>query len=102
MHGVVKGVEKAMNKDADSKGYVCPRCTKRHSVLDAMSLNRDESELFVCDRCNTALVDDDDSTEVKTSQERLGRLMEQMKKIIDMLKLVDEIIVPQYYPCMHA
>jgi len=94
MHGVVKDVEKKMNKDADTKGYVCPYCQKRFSILDAMSVARDEMGLFVCDRCNTTLVDDDDSAEVKTSQERLGRLMEQMKKIIDMLKLIDEIVVP--------
>ncbi|KAG0138562.1 TFIIE alpha subunit-domain-containing protein [Tuber indicum] len=94
MHGVVKDVEKKMNKDADTKGYVCPYCQKRFSILDAMSVARDEMGLFVCDRCNTTLVDDDDSAEVKTSQERLGRLMEQMKKIIDMLKMIDEIVVP--------
>ncbi|PWW79935.1 hypothetical protein C7212DRAFT_274446 [Tuber magnatum] len=94
MHGVVRDVEKKMNRDADTKGYVCPYCQKRFSILDAMSVARDEMGLFVCDRCNTTLVDDDDSAEVKTSQERLGRLMEQMKKIIDMLKMIDEIVVP--------
>lgn len=94
MHGVVKEVEKKMNKDADTKGYVCPRCQKRFSVLDAVSLDRDDDGMFVCDRCSTGLVDDDDSVEVKTSQERLGRLMEQMKKIIELLKMIDDVVVP--------
>ncbi|KAL7275149.1 hypothetical protein RUND412_001911 [Rhizina undulata] len=94
MHGVVKEVEKKMNKDADTKGYVCPTCQKRFAMLDAVSLETDEEGMFMCDRCNTNLIDDDDSAEVKTSQERLGRLMEQMKKIIDLLKKIDDVVVP--------
>lgn len=97
MHGVVKEVEKKMNKDADTKGYVCPYCQKRFAVLDAVSLEQDpEDGLFLCDRCPTKLVDDDDSAEVKTSQERLGRLMEQMKRIIELLKMIDDVVVPTY------
>lgn len=97
MHGVVKEVEKKMNKDADTKGYVCPYCQKRFAVLDAVSLEQDEEDgLFLCDRCPTKLVDDDDSAEVKTSQERLGRLMEQMRRIIELLKLIDDVVVPTY------
>lgn len=86
-----------MNKDADTKGYVCPYCQKRFAVLDAVSLEQDQEDgLFLCDRCPTKLVDDDDSAEVKTSQERLGRLMEQMKRIIELLKLIDDVVVPTY------
>lgn len=94
MHKVVKEVEKKMNKDADTKGYVCPRCEKRFTVLDALSLEVDDNEVFVCDRCSNNLVDDDDSVEVKVSQERLGRLMTQTKKIVEFLKKIDDVLVP--------
>lgn len=94
MHQVVKEVEKKMSKDADTKGYVCPRCNKRFTVLDAMSLDVDDNGVFVCDRCSYSVVDDDDSAEVKSSQERLGRLMSQTKKIVEFLKKIDEVVVP--------
>ena len=94
MHGIVKEVEKKMNKDASTKGYACPRCSKRFSILDAVDLERNEMELFLCDRCSAVLVEDDDSVESKTSQERLGRLMEQIAKIVDFLKKIDDVSVP--------
>src|SRR5690606_887818 len=76
MHEVTKELEKKMNKDADTKGYVCPRCDKQFTALDAMTLINPFG-LFECDRCNTELVDDNDSAEVHTSQERLGRFNDQ-------------------------
>ncbi|KAF8473929.1 TFIIE alpha subunit-domain-containing protein [Kalaharituber pfeilii] len=94
MHKVVKDVERKMNKDADTKGYVCPRCNKQFGPLDIVTLIATPMG-FECDRCSTELVDDDDSAEVKTSQERLGRLMDQLKPVIDLLKKIDEVVVPQ-------
>lgn len=81
-------------QDADAKGYVCPRCNKQFSPLDIVTLIP-SPQGFECDRCNTLLVDDDDSAEVKSSQERLGRLMDQLKPVIDLLKKIDEVVVPQ-------
>ena len=81
-------------QDADAKGYVCPRCNKQFSPLDVVTLTA-TARGFECDRCDAELVDDDDSVEVKSSQERLGRLMEQLKPVIDLLKKIDEAVVPQ-------
>ena len=94
MHGIVKDVEKKMNKDASAKGYACPRCSKRFTILEALTLELDDAGLFICERCGSVLVEDDDSVESKTSQERLGRLMEQTKKIVEFLKKIDEVVVP--------
>ncbi|RPB24171.1 hypothetical protein L211DRAFT_857432 [Terfezia boudieri ATCC MYA-4762] len=94
MHKVVKDVERKMNKDADAKGYVCPRCNKQFGPLDIVTLIATPLG-FECDRCTTELVDDDDSAEVKSSQERLGRLMDQLKPVIDLLKKIDDVVVPQ-------
>lgn len=83
-----------MDKDADTKGYACPRCDKRFALLDALTLEQDDAGLFICDRCSDLLIEDDDSSEAKVSQERLGRMMEQTKKILRFLKEVDEQVIP--------
>lgn len=95
MQRVAKEVENKMNTDADQKGYVCPTCKRSYEVLQAVTLQRDDYGMFICERCESVLVDDDDSVEVKDSQERLGRLLEQTRKIIDFLKQIDEVVVPE-------
>lgn len=93
MHEVTKELEKKMNKDADTKGYVCPRCDKQFTALDAMTL-LNQFGMFECDRCSAELVDDNDSAEVQTSQERLGRFNDQTKKVLQLLRQIDEVVVP--------
>lgn len=95
MWRVTNEVEIKMNKDADTKGYACPRCDKRFTVLEAVTLEYDDAGLFICDRCSNTLIEDDDSSEAKVSQERLGRMMEQTRKIIGFLKEVDERVIPE-------
>lgn len=73
---------------------MCPRCHKQFTALDIVTLGPSVTG-FQCDRCEADLVDDDDSVEVKHSQERLGRLMEQLRPVIDLLKKIDEVVVPQ-------
>lgn len=50
---------------------------------------------FACNVCGTELKDDEESAEMMSSQKRLGKLMGQVNGIIDALKRVDEIVVPQ-------
>ncbi|EPY50327.1 transcription factor TFIIE alpha subunit [Schizosaccharomyces cryophilus OY26] len=94
MHQLVKTVEDRMRSDFDSKGYVCPFCQKKYSSLDVLSLVTPEGT-FLCSDCATELKDDEESAEMMSSQKRLGRLMGQVSRIIEALKQVDEIVVPQ-------
>lgn len=95
MHKLVKIVGDCMRKDFDTKGYICPVCTRRYTSLDAVSLISPDMMNFLCTDCGTVLSDNEESLEVKDSQERLSRLMTQMSKIISSLKEVDEIVVPE-------
>lgn len=63
-------------------------------MLEAIAVNDPMSGMFSCDRCSAELVNDDDSAEATSSQERLGRFSEQTKKIVVLLKQIDEVIVP--------
>ncbi|KAF3924872.1 hypothetical protein ABW21_db0205278 [Orbilia brochopaga] len=94
MHKLERTVQSKMDTDAEAKGYACPRCRRRFTPLDVLPLINEETGMFDCDNCGTQLVDDDDSAEIIENQKRLGRLMQQMDKIIRMLRQVDELVVP--------
>lgn len=94
MHKLVKTIDDRMRKDFDTKGYICPVCMREYTSLDAVSLVSPDAMSFLCIDCGSALKDNEESFEVKDSQERLSRLMNQMNKIISSLKEVDEIVVP--------
>ncbi|KAJ6263228.1 Transcription initiation factor [Drechslerella dactyloides] len=94
MHKLERTVQSKMDTDAEAKGYACPRCRRRFTPLDVLPLINQETGMFDCDNCGTQLVDDDDSAEIIENQKRLGRLMQQMDKIIRMLRQIDELVVP--------
>ncbi|KAI5816024.1 TFIIE alpha subunit-domain-containing protein [Pyronema omphalodes] len=87
-------VRKSVNNGADTKGYVCPHCNKRFALLDAVSLDQDSEGLFLCDRCQNPLVDDEESAETKLGHEKIQRMNRQIEKIEKFLKEVDAVIIP--------
>ena len=94
MYTLSKLVGKSVNHGTDSKGYVCPHCSKRFAVLDAVTLERDDSSMFICDRCSSVLVDDEDSTETKAGHEKIQRMNRQIEKIERFLRELDQVQVP--------
>jgi len=87
-------VRRSVNNGAETKGYVCPHCSKRFALLDAVTLDFDESGLFLCDRCSNALVDDEESTETKLGHEKIERMNRQIEKIERFLREVDTMQIP--------
>jgi transcription initiation factor TFIIE subunit alpha len=87
-------VRRSVNNGSDTKGYVCPRCAKRFAVLDAVTLDVDEAGVFLCDRCESALMDDEESTETKLGHEKIQRMNRQIEKIERFLREVDTIQIP--------
>jgi transcription initiation factor TFIIE subunit alpha len=87
-------VRRSVNNGAETKGYVCPRCSKRFALLDALSLDVDEAQLFLCDRCNWALVDDEESAETILGHEKIQRMNRQIEKIERFLREVDQVQIP--------
>ncbi|AOA64052.1 Transcription initiation factor IIE subunit alpha [Komagataella phaffii CBS 7435] len=90
MHSVVKSLKDQMAHDSDPQGYVCPRCRKRYSQLDALSMVSDNKLNFVCDICNGVLIEDDSGIQAKRRQEKLTQLMGELDPIIGYLKRIDE------------
>ncbi|KAK9433751.1 TFIIE alpha subunit-domain-containing protein [Lipomyces doorenjongii] len=83
-----------MRNDVDTQGYVCPLCKRRYSAIDVLPLQAADLSGFVCEDCGSILQDDDDSDELRISQERLARLMSQIRRIIDTLKKIDDTFIP--------
>ncbi|KAK9375448.1 TFIIE alpha subunit-domain-containing protein [Lipomyces chichibuensis] len=83
-----------MRNDVDRQGYVCPLCKRRYSAIDVLPLQAPDLSGFVCEDCGSILQDDDDSDELRISQERLARLMSQIRRIIDTLKKIDDTFIP--------
>ncbi|GEQ72613.1 hypothetical protein JCM33374_g6300 [Metschnikowia sp. JCM 33374] len=93
VHSIVSAIKDEMSSFGNPHGYVCSRCAKKVSQLDAISLLSDDKSSFICDTCGAVLVEDDSSQQASIKQENLERLMVQVDPIIGYLKKIDNMHV---------
>ncbi|SGZ53010.1 CIC11C00000003756 [Sungouiella intermedia] len=89
VHSIVSSIKDEMSLYGNPHGYICPRCGKKISQLDAISLLSDDRSSFLCDNCGAVLEEDDSSQQASIKQEKLEKLMLQVDPIIGYLKKVD-------------
>lgn len=89
VHSIVSSIKEEMSSYGNPHGYLCPRCGRKVSQLDAISLLSDDKSSFICDQCGGVLVEDDSSLKASVKQEKLESLMIQIDPIISYLKKVD-------------
>lgn len=89
VHRIVAGIKDEMSLYGNPHGYVCSRCAKKVSQLDAISLLSDDKLSFICDTCGAVLVEDDSLQQASLKQQNLERLMVQVDPIIGYLKKID-------------
>lgn len=89
VHSIVSSIKDEMSLYGNPHGYICPRCGKKISQLDAISLLSDDRSSFLCDNCGAVLEEDDSSQQASIKQEKLEKLMLQLDPIIGYLKKVD-------------
>lgn len=89
VHSIVTSIKDEMSLYVNPHGYICPRCGKKVSQLDAISLLSDDRSSFLCDNCGGVLEEDDSSQQASIKQEKLEKLMLQVDPIIGYLKKVD-------------
>ncbi|KAF3993564.1 hypothetical protein FT663_00234 [Candidozyma haemuli var. vulneris] len=89
VHSIVSSIKEEMSSFGNPHGYLCPRCGRKVSQLDAISLLSDDKSSFICDQCGGVLVEDDSSLKATVKQERLEKLMIQIDPIIGYLKKID-------------
>lgn len=93
IHSIVNKIKQEMTHYGNPQGYMCPRCGKKVSQLDAISLLSDDKTTFVCDTCGASLIEDDSGKQASLRQEKLERLMLQIDPIISYLKKIDDSVV---------
>lgn len=89
VHSIVSSIKDEMSLYGNPHGYLCPRCGKKVSQLDAISLLSEDGSSFICDNCSSALVEDDSLQQASIKQEKLEKLMLQVDPIIGYLKKID-------------
>ncbi|KAI5968781.1 hypothetical protein CANMA_002217 [Candida margitis] len=90
VHSIVNQLKQEMSSFGNPQGYVCPRCGKKVSQLDAISLLSEDKTEFICDVCQGVLIEDDSSQQAILKQEKLEDLMLQIDPIIKYLKIIDD------------
>lgn len=89
-------IEDSLKADLDNKGYVCPRCTKSFTTLDADRLFDPMLNIFACDICGTEVVDNENSEKVQGSKDRMQRFNVQIRHIREALREIEGIVIPAF------
>lgn len=88
-----------LSKDSQTpeSQYVCPRCGRRYSTLDAVSLLSPDAMSFICMDCGSVLQEETNTGVDENGEEKAkyARLMQQIDPIVRAMKSVDEIHVPE-------
>lgn len=93
VHSVVNKLKQEMSQYGNPHGFLCKRCGKKFSQLDAMSLLSPDRSQFVCDNCGFTLIEDDSNEQASIKQESLEKLMIQLDPIIAFLKKIDDSVI---------
>jgi len=88
-----------LSKDSQSheSQYICPRCGRRYTTLDAVSLLSPDMMSFICMDCGSVLQEETNTGVDENGEEKAkyARLMQQVDPIVRAMKAVDEIHVPE-------
>lgn len=94
VHCLVKQVKEEIGQLNKPQGYVCPTCHARYSLLDVPNLISEDMLRFECSVCGDTLIEDDSGLQAQQGQEKLERLMSELEPIIESLKKIDSMKVP--------
>lgn len=83
-------------QELDSQGYICPKCRKGFTPLDASTIYDPMRNILACDVCDSVLIDNENEEEVRGSKDRMKRLVEQTQGIKDLLKKMDAVVLPKW------
>jgi len=89
-----------LSKDSQTheSEYVCPRCGRRYSTLDAAQLLSADGSSFQCLDCGSTLQEETNDGVDQNGEEKAKytRFMGQVDPIVRAMKAVDEIHVPEH------
>ena len=88
-------LELIRSQELEAQGYVCPKCKKTFATLDAGSLYDPFENRLRCDVCGSDVEDNSTQAEAQASKDRLQRLIKQTASLRDLLKKMDEVVLPE-------
>ncbi|KAI9512614.1 TFIIE alpha subunit-domain-containing protein [Russula earlei] len=91
-----RNIDTGLRNQLDNKGYICPRCNRSYTPLDADKIADLERGIFVCEDCGTELVDNENAENVRGSQDRMQRFNYQMRFIREGLRKSEEMVMPHF------
>ncbi|KAJ1915999.1 hypothetical protein H4219_004021 [Mycoemilia scoparia] len=94
-----KIVQERVNEKPTHKEYLCSNdsCDASYSTMEALPLI-DYMGIFRCEVCSSELIDNKKALESLASESLMATMSKQCRKIIDLLKETDKIILPLPIP----
>ncbi|KAI1300117.1 hypothetical protein EDD11_006296 [Mortierella claussenii] len=100
IHRMGKELDSTLSKaEVENAGLRCPACLNAYSVVDVMHLLDPDSQKFMCPN-DGHILDDENVEDDQEGQEAKSKLRENIKPIVDLLKLTDNIVIEQYTASM--
>lgn len=98
IHQMEMKINEKRESELQNKGYKCPNCETKYTALDVLTLVDRSTNLFMCGYCNTELEQDTNEESENAGQELYSKLMLQCRPILDLLKMTDKLVIPDYRP----
>jgi len=98
IHQMTKKINEKRENELQNKGYRCPACDTKYSPLDVLTLIDQHTNLFMCEYCRVELIQENNEESENAVQELYSKLMLQCGPILDLLKMTDKLVIPDYTP----
>jgi len=98
IHQMTEKINEKRENELQNKGYRCPTCDNKFTPLDVLTLVDPLTNLFKCEYCHTELIQENNEESENAGQELYSKLMLQCGPIVDLLKMTDKLVIPDYTP----
>lgn len=93
MYHLEQRIKKLYDPNEEKKDYFCPRCKMQYTQIDVLPLLNANHE-FDCGRCGNILEREERGDGASTGTEMSTRSASQMKPFVDMLRKIDNEVIP--------
>jgi len=99
IHQMTKKIREKGEIELQNKGYRCPKCERQVSLFDMSKYNINPvTNSIWCEYCNVELEQENNEESENAGQELYKRLMDQCLPILNLLKMTDKLVIPDYTP----
>jgi len=89
-------IDSTLRNELDNKGYICPQCKASYTPLDVDKLMDFARGCFVCEICQSEVVDNENPETVQGGKDRMSRFNHQMRFIRAGLQKSEAMVLPPF------